>query len=173
MLEYAINFKNPIAIRYPRGGEDEYNFAKCEKIQLGKAEILLEGEDITIIAIGKTVAKAMKIAIKLKKMNIMADVINARFLKPLDVETIKNSIIKTKNVITIEDGTIINGLSTTIKELIIDENLEDIKIQSFAYPDEFIKHGTPEQLEQIYKLDENSIMEKITKNSCKKITNIV
>ena len=69
------------------------------------------------------VSRAMKIAEELEKENINTDVINARFLKPLDIKTIKNSIAKTKKVITIEDGTIINGLATAIKELIIDENL--------------------------------------------------
>ena len=72
--------------------------------------------------------------------------------------------MKTKNVITIEDGTIINGLSTAIKELIIDEKLEDIQIKSYAYPDEFIKHGGVEELEEIYKVDEKSIVKEIEKS---------
>ena len=100
----------------------------------------------------------------LSKEYINAEVINARFLKPLDKETIKKSIVKTKNVITIEDGTIINGLSTAIKELIIDEKLEDIQIKSYAYPDEFIKHGGVEELEEIYKVDEKSIVKEIEKS---------
>ena len=81
---------------------------------------------------------------------INAEVINARFLKPLDEETIKKSIEKTKKVITIEDGTKINGLATAIKELIMDEKLKDIEVTTYAYPDEFIKHGTVEELEKIY-----------------------
>ena len=83
-----------------------------EELKLGKAEILKEGKDITIVAIGKRVAKAMEMAEKLKQNEIDAEVINARFLKPLDKEKIKTSIEKTKNVITMEDGTEINGLGT-------------------------------------------------------------
>ena len=100
----------------------------------------------------------MKIAKKLQEKNIDAEVINARFLKPLDEENIKKSIEKTKNVVTIEDGTIINGLGTAIKELIIDNNMEEIKIKSYAYPDEFIPHGSVEELEKIYHVDEESIL---------------
>ena len=97
----------------------------------------------------------------LEKEKIDAEVINTRFLKPLDIEAIKKSIEKTKNVITIEDGTIINGLGTATKELIINENMENIKIKSYAYPDEFIKHGSVEELEKIYNQDAKSIYEYI------------
>ena len=93
--------------------------------------------------------------------------INTRFLKPLDKEKIKKSIEKTKFVITVEDGTIINGLGTAIKELIIDENIKDVKIKSFAYPDEFIKHGKVEELEEIYHQDKNSIYKYIKNNIIK------
>ena len=100
----------------------------------------------------------MKIAEKLEKENATTvEVINARFLKPIDKETIKHSITKTKNVITIEDGTIINGLGTAVQEIIIEENLQDIKIKNYAYPDEFIKHGEVSELEKIYGLDEGAI----------------
>ena len=153
MIEFAIKLGKPVVIRYPRGGEDKYKFNKEEKIELGKAETLTYGKNATIIAIGKTVSKAVKIAEKLEKV----EVINARFLKPLDVEKIKESIVKTKNVIVIEDGTSVGGLTTAIKELIVDENLKNIKFKSFAYPDKFIEHGSVEELEKRYNVDENTI----------------
>ena len=151
MMEFAVTLNKPVVIRYPRGGEDEnVKFEKHEEIKLGKAEVLKEGQDVSIIAIGKRVAKAMQMAENYKKEGMDADVINARFLKPLDVETIKKSIEKTKNVVTLEDGTKINGLGTAIEELIVEENLQGIKLQRYAWPDEFIKHGTVEELEEIY-----------------------
>ena len=165
MLEYAVTLKRPVIIRYPRGGESKkIKFDKNKKISLGKAEILKEGKDISIISIGKTVSRAMELSNMLKNDEIEAEVINARFLKPLDKQEILKSIKKTKNVITIEDGTIINGLGTAIKELVVDENLTGIKVKSYAYPDEFIKHGTVEELEKIYKQDVISIYEDITEN---------
>ena len=151
MLEFAVSLKKPVVIRYPRGEEDtNIKFKNHEKIEEGKAEIIKEGENVTIIAIGKMVAKALQIAEKLQQKGKEVEIINARFLKPLDVETIIKSIQKTKNVITLEDGTEINGLGTAIKELIVDNKLEKINIKSIAYPDEFIPHGSVEELEKKY-----------------------
>lgn len=102
--------QRPVAIRYPRGGEGKIKFEKCEKIELGKAEIIKEGTDLTIVAIGKMNERAMEIAEELEKNGTSAEVINARFLKPLDKETILKSIEKTRKVITIEDGLLKGGL---------------------------------------------------------------
>lgn len=164
MLEFAIKLKKPVVIRYPRGGEStKVNFDKHDEIILGKAEILKKIDetkekdiikDVTIIAIGKMVAKAMKMARKLEiELGYRTEVINARFLKPLDKFTILNSISETKNVITIEDGTEINGLATAVKELIVDNGLQNIKFKSYAYPDKFIRHGSVEELEKLYGLN--------------------
>jgi 1-deoxy-D-xylulose-5-phosphate synthase len=143
--------KKPVIIRYPRGGESkDIKFEKHQKIEEGKAEIIKEGTDVSILAIGNKVESAMKLAEKLKIEKLNAEVINVRFLKPLDKKTIKESIEKTKNVITIEDGTIINGLATAVKELIVDEDIQNVKLKTYAYPDEFIKHGSVEELEEIY-----------------------
>ena len=166
MLEFAVKLKKPVVIRYPRGGEDtEIEFKKHENVELGRAEILQQiekpqlGDDshqtVTIVAIGKMIAKAMKRAHKIKQESgIDAEIINARFLKPLDTSTILQSIKKTKNVITIEDGTEINGLATAVKELIVDNNLQNIKFKCYAYPDKFIQHGTVDELENLYGFNE-------------------
>ena len=159
MLEFAVKLNRPVVIRYPRGGEDKEKFNKHENIELGKAETVLKGKDITIIGIGKTTSRASAVAKEIKKAGIEADVINARFLKPMDRETIKNSLQKTKNVITIEDGTIINGLSTAVREIIDEEKIKNVELKSFAYPDEFIKQGTVEEIEKEYKVDKEAIIE--------------
>ena len=164
MLEFAVTLNKPVIIRYPRGGEGKTKINSHEKIKFGKAQILEKGADLTIVAIGKMVERAVEIAHELKKCNIEADVINARFLKPFDVKTVKESILKTKNIVTIEDGTKINGLGTTVKELIIDEKIEGVKFKQYAYPDEFIKHGKVEELEKIYGLDSITIKNDILKN---------
>ena len=151
MMEFAVKLKKPVVIRYPRGGQGKnVKFEKCKSIKLGEAEVIKEGEDLSIIAIGKRVETAIKFSEELEGKGISTEIINARFLKPLDQEKIKKSIEKTKKVITIEDGTIINGLGTAIKELIIDNNLKDIEVKSYAWPDEFIKHGKVIELEKIY-----------------------
>lgn len=162
MLEYGVNLGRPVVIRYPRGGEEK-EFKEHEKIETGKAEIIRKGKDISIIAIGKMASRAEDIGINLEKEGIDVEVINARFLKPLDKEKIKASIIKTKKVITLEDGTIINGLGTAVEEVIVEENLEGIKLKKLAYPDSFIKHGEVAELEKIYGLDKENIIKEIKK----------
>ena len=171
MLAFAVDLNKPVVIRYPRGGEDEYKIEQQEKLNLGKAEILKEGKDISIIAIGKMVARAMKVAEKIEKeqKDISVEVINTRFLKPIDQETIKQSIEKTKNVITIEDGTIVNGLATAVQEMIQREKLQEIKIRNYAYPDQYIQHGSVEELEKIYAVDEDTIVREC-KEEFKEIT---
>jgi 1-deoxy-D-xylulose-5-phosphate synthase len=157
MLEFAIDLKKPTMIRYPRGGEQKA-FETAEEISLGKAEVLREGKDITIIAIGKMVARAMEVAEELVKSGIEATVINARFLKPLDEETIIRNLKNKNNVITIEDGTIVGGLGSKVEEVIF-ENKININLEKFAYPDEFIKHGSTNEIEEKYGLDVGSIVE--------------
>ena len=176
MLEFAVNIEKPVVIRYPRGGEDKnIKFEIHNKIELGKSEILKEFDNdkiealenqnledveinenkekpknVSVIAIGKMVPRAMKIAKKEENNGNNVCVVNSRFLKPFDRTNILEILKKSDKVITIEDGTIINGLGTIIKEIIVEENLENIEIETQAYPDEFIQHGSVEQLEDMY-----------------------
>lgn len=157
MLEFAINLKKPVLIRYPRGSED-IKFASCEEIRLGEAEVLKEGNEILIIAIGKMVSTAVKVSNILEEDGINSTVINSRFLKPFDNKKILKYIAKSKTVVTIEDGTIIGGLGSKLEELIV-ENKLNIDLKKFAYPDMFIKHGNVSEIEKKYGLDVGSIVE--------------
>ena len=160
MMDYAYKYNGPIVIRYPRGGDNNSKLSS-EKIVLGKSELLNTGDDLTIICAGSTVSKGLELVNELEKDNIKSDLINIRFIKPLDEDTIIQSISKTKNVVVLEDGTIINGLCTSIKELIIDNNLNNIKSKFYAYPDKFIKHGSVDKIEKKYKLDVDSLYKDI------------
>lgn len=163
MLEFAVNFNGPILIRYPRGGEN-HKFTRKLSIKLGKAELIRQGKDITIIGIGKTVGKAVEVAELLKKQNINSEVINARFLKPLDEKFIVKSIKKTGRVATIEDNTLKGGLGSSVIELVNKFNLQNIKVETFGYDDCFVPHGGTEELEKIYKQDVESIAEQLAKS---------
>lgn len=158
MLNLAVNLNGPIAIRYPKGNYTD-NLIASTPITYGKAEIIQEGKDLSIIAFGKTVRTSLKVSEILKDKNISTEIINIRFLKPLDKETILNSIRKTKNFITIEDNVITGGLASSIKDLVINE--KNIAGKYFAYPDEFIKHGTCEELEKLYGMDADSIVKQL------------
>lgn len=175
MLEFAVNLNKPVVIRYPRGGEGSIKFTQHEKIELGKCEKIVENpfenseKCVTIIAIGNMVARAVEVSKILQEKGIGTEVINSRFLKPLDKEEIIKSISNTKNCITIEDGVITGGLGTSIKELIVDEDLRDVKIKAFAYPDKFIEHGSVDELEKKYGMDVETIANEILKERKNKI----
>lgn len=159
MLDFALTVGKPIAIRYPRGGESNYKFNKHNNITYGKGELLRKGDNITIVAIGKMVAYAMGVAELLEKDNIYAEVINARFAKPFDKSMIRKSIKKTNFLVTIEDNNVHGGFGETL-----DSELDyTCKTINFGYPDEFIKHGSVDEIEKKYGLDVNSIYERIKK----------
>ena len=161
MMEFAIKLKSPVVIRYPRGGEAKRIFKTHSYITNKKCEILTKGNDVTIIAIGNQVSKAMSIFYKLKQAKINATVINARFLKPIDNYSYIHSIKNTKFVVTIEDNTLVGGLASSINELIAKKHLKDVTIRNFGYPDVFVEHGSVDDLEKKYGLDEESILNSI------------
>ena len=99
--------------------------------------------------------------LELKKDKINVEVINSRFLKPFDNFGILKSIKKTKFVITIEDGTCIGGLGSTVKELLVDNNIKDVRLKSYSYPDKFIEHGHYDIIMKRLELDTESIYNKI------------
>lgn len=166
MMDYAINELNtPVAIRYPRGSEEIIEYkerSQLQRLKNKKAEILKHGKDVTIIASGKMVSKAIKVAEKLNNI-IECEVINASFLKPLDEETLKQSIEKTKYVLTIEDGVLNGGLYTEIAELITKYSIQGVKVEGCAYKEGFVKQGTVNELERLNHLDVESITAKIIK----------
>ena len=161
MMEYAIKMKAPVVIRYPRGGEVKQDYKQDTKIELGKAEKLISGSDVTIVAIGNQVSKAIDVSNMLEKEKIKAEVINARFLKPFDQKTVLESISRTKFVVTIEDNILIGGLSSEVKEIVLENKLEETTIKSFGYPDKFIAHGSPQEIEELYELDKKTIFQYI------------
>ena len=164
MMEYAVELKCPVVIRYPRGSEEDTGIVITKELKLGKCEKIKTGKDVTIVAIGKMVSKALEIAKILKEHKIDVEVINSRFLKPFDSFGVLKSIEKTKNVVVIEDGTCIGGLSSTVKELIVDNKIKDVKFKEYNYPDKFIEHGSVSELEDRYGFNNKDIVEYIIKS---------
>lgn len=158
MLEFGVNLDKPVFIRYPRGGEN-FSFESTEDIELGKAEIVQEGTDLSIIAIGNMVGRAEEVASLLPEKSVK--IINARFLKPLDEETILNSIRKTGYCITIEDNLLKGGLGSAVVEVVNKSDIQDVKIKSFGYDDTFVEHGTVKELEDKYGLSAEKISGKL------------
>lgn len=157
MLEYAVEEHNgPIAVRYPRG--DVQAKAKQGKFEFGKAYIMNKGSDITIIAVGRMVSTAEKVLTLLD--GVSAELINIRTIKPIDGETVAESVKKTGKVVVIEDATHFGGVGEMIA-LLLEENGINAKFHSFAFADEPITHGSINQLDKLYKMDFESIAKRI------------
>lgn len=156
MLDYAINaHKAPIAIRYPRGSQ-QYT-KNVPYFSYGKAQLLCEGSDFTIAATGRMVKKADEICTELQKDGISCELIALPTIKPLDTEALIKSINKTKNIITLEDGTKIGGMGSAIGCTISEANI-NCTFKAFAFPDTIISQGTVTELDEKYGLGNEEII---------------
>lgn len=164
MMDFAVSLKGPVVIRYPRGGEKMLPSTRWNPIHLGKGEILKRGKDFTIVSVGSSVSKAIEVASLLENDSFSCDIVSCRFIKPFDEKLIIKSVQKTGKVIVIEDGTIIGGLCSIVKEIISEYFSGNIQTFYYAYPDSFIPHGSVLELEKKYHLDAYSIYFSIKKN---------
>ncbi|PKL51476.1 MAG: 1-deoxy-D-xylulose-5-phosphate synthase [Nitrospira bacterium HGW-Nitrospira-1] len=154
MLEFAMKYKGPSAIRYPRGEAPEALLSPNEVI-MGKGEILQDGTDIALLAIGSCVIPALNAAKKLERDGINAAVINARFIKPLDRELIL-SISSIPKIITIEENNLQGGFGSSALECLNDSGVT-AKVRRLGIPDRFVEQGHPDRLRARYGLDEEGI----------------
>jgi 1-deoxy-D-xylulose-5-phosphate synthase len=160
MLKTAVNCKGPVAIRYSRGeGEGAKLDKELKVLEIGKAEVLAEeGNDLTVIAIGKPVYATWEAVRELSKEGIKATLLNARFAKPLDKDLISNMSLKTGKVITVEENVITGGFGEAVRELLAEVN---VSVKIIALPDQFIEHGSCEILRDKYGLTKDKIKQSI------------
>jgi 1-deoxy-D-xylulose-5-phosphate synthase len=161
LLEYAVFSHNgPIAVRYPRGSGPRL-LAAAKPVRRGKGVKLLQGEDITIAAVGNMVETALKEAEILKKSDISAEVINARFVKPLDERLILMSAEKTGAIVTIEDNCVRGGFGSAVLELLNRKELT-VKSEAIGFQDIPVTHGSREDIYKKHNLDAVSVARKVT-----------
>lgn len=155
MLEFAIKYQGPIAIRYPRGRVPDNLFTGSE-VTMGKGEILRNGTDIALIATGSCVIPALNAAEKLEKDGINATVVNARFIKPLDKELVLSIASKISKIVTIEESSLQGGFGSSVLECLNDSGIE-VKVRRLGIPDRFVEQGQPDRLRAKYGLDDEGI----------------
>lgn len=162
MIATGIDYQGPAFVRYPRGkGTGKAIKDKPEKIQIGKAQRLLPTGEIEIWAIGAMVADALELAKKLQNHGIEAGVVNARFVKPLDVDLLLESVKSSKRIITLEDNVLMGGFGSAILEE-LQINGCNHPVERFGWPDEFIEHSTSvKELREGSKIDLETIFQKI------------
>ncbi len=156
MLKFSVGFNGPLAIRYPKDGKRIFKVNTA--LEYGKWEKLTEsGSDAVIISCGERAITESLIASQiLKESNVAVEVINARFVKPLDREMLEG--IEHKHIITVEDNVLSGGLGSLVNTFYADRNKV---IKNFAYPDEFISHGAVSELMRDYGITGESIAEYI------------
>jgi 1-deoxy-D-xylulose-5-phosphate synthase len=154
MLKTAVYSGRPISIRYPRGAG--YGVAmdkELQEIEIGKGELLVEGDDLTLVAIGSTVYPALQAAALLKEKGISASVINARFIKPLDSELILAQAEKSGCLVTVEENALQGGFGSAVLEAVSDAGLTTVRVKRIGIPDSFVEHGSQAQLRADLGLD--------------------
>lgn len=161
MLHTAFTINGPVAIRYPRGigAGAEIEPERC-RLEIGRSVTLHEGKDLAIIAIGRSVDMARDLLAILEQQGIKASLVNARFVKPLDENTITIMAAKTGKIVTIEDNCLQGGFGSAVVELLADHNI-NADVLRLGIPDEFIEQGKVEILFNYLDLDPESMADKI------------
>lgn len=158
MLKTAVYSNRPISLRYPRGtGYGVTMDQSPVALEIGKGEILAEGDDLAIIAIGSTVYPALDAAKLLAERGIHATVVNARFVKPLDHDLITNVARRTGVLLTVEENALAGGFGSAILELLESAGIGGIKVKRIGIPDYFVEHGSQSQLRKNLSLDAHGI----------------
>ncbi|GFE59291.1 1-deoxy-D-xylulose-5-phosphate synthase [Geobacter sp. AOG1] len=154
MLKTAIYADRPMALRYPRGnGYGVRLDQEITELPIGKGEMLADGNDLAIIAIGCTVYPALEAATLLAEQGIRATVINARFVKPLDRELILAAANRTGCLITVEENALQGGFGSAVLELLEQEEVTGVRVKRLGIPDRYIEQGPQPRLRADLGLD--------------------
>jgi 1-deoxy-D-xylulose-5-phosphate synthase len=158
----SIYEKGPVAIRYPRGsGPGIIAYNSMNIIEIGKAETLHSGKDVAILALGNMVNHSIKAAELLQQSNINPEIVNMRFVKPLDHSLLDSVIERFRYIVTVEDGVQNSGFGSAVTEYFSLKQVNNVKVLNLGIPDNFVTHGTPAQLYNMLKLDAIGISESV------------
>lgn len=160
MLKFAIAADTPMAIRYPRGDACDLWKEKRTPIESGKAEVLCEGTEVALFAIGSMVETAWKVMEKLQERGISATVVNARFAAPLDKECICGLAQKHRLLVTLEENVASGGMGEHVAALLMEEQSR-IKLLRIAVPDTFVEHGDVDTLYRVLGMDADTVTNRI------------
>lgn len=159
MLMTAVAHKGPIAFRYPRGSAAGVKIDdNMVPIPVGKGEILKQGSDILILALGSSVAEAMAAHSLLAEEGVFATVVNCRFVKPMDTELICSLAREIPRIITVEENVREGGFGSAVIECLTDAGISNFCIERIGIPDRFIEHGPQKFLRSKYGLDAAAIV---------------
>lgn len=161
MMKFALTFDGPIAIRYPRGtaydGLEDFR----APIAYGKSEFLYEEEDICIMAVGSMVKTAVEVRHMLKEIGYACSLVNARFVKPIDEEQIREVIKEHKLIVTMEENVEKGGYGDSVRRFVDEITEGAVKVLQIAIPDVYVEHGNVDLLKKELGMDEGTIAKRI------------
>lgn len=161
MMATALSHDGPIAFRYPRGSSCQpLDKGEPSAIPIGQAEVLREGNDILIVAIGNAVQPALEASRLIEDAGISSCVVNARFIKPLDIGLIGRLARKIKYVLTVEENVLDGGFGSAVVENLSELQINELRVERIGLPDRFIEHGAQQLLRKIIGLDAEGIARK-------------
>jgi 1-deoxy-D-xylulose-5-phosphate synthase len=162
MLKTALDYPGPAAVRYPRGaGEGVELDEDIHALPLGRGEVLRDGSDLAIVAIGAMVMPALRAAEAVQAEGIEAAVLNARFVKPVDADLIVQYAQKTGALLTVEDHVQQGGFGSAVLEALAEHGVSGVTVLRHALPDAIIEHGAQKLLRRDYGMDEAGIAAQI------------
>ena len=162
MLDYAHSLDAPCVIRYPKGREgDATEHGQEIVIETAKSERISSGDDVEIWALGNMAEIAEKALDVLREKGLSAGLVNARFVKPLDEAGLTESIRRTKVLVTLEDNIITGGFGSCVSDFIKASGERDVRMLKLGWPQQFLEHGSIDELFRKYRLDAESVAERI------------
>jgi 1-deoxy-D-xylulose-5-phosphate synthase len=158
MLDFALGYDGPCSMRYPKTKADSLAREAAE-VELGRAEVIRRGEDGMIVCCGTLLADCAKAADTLAREGLAVGVINARFVKPLDAETILGAMRSSPFVVTVEEGALMGGFGSAVVEAAVDAGVSTGHVVRRGIPDHFVEHAERGQLLTDLGLDAAGIAE--------------
>jgi 1-deoxy-D-xylulose-5-phosphate synthase len=159
MLTTSLAHRGPVAVRYPRGDVEGVKTEKRDlPLPIGKGEVLQRGNDILILAIGRSVGDALIAHATLAVKGISATVVNCRFVKPLDVDLIGALAREIPRIITVEENVRQGGFGSAVLECLSDQRITGFHMECIGIPDIFVEHGPQKMLRSKYGIDASSIV---------------
>ena len=160
MLRFAVDFRHPIAVRYPRGAAYEGMRQFRAPVEYGKSEVLYEEKDIAVIFVGHMAELADSVRRSLKEAGYSCSLINARFVKPLDTELL-DELAKTHSLfVTIEENVLTGGFGEQVMDYVSRAAL-DVYVRNIGIPDEYVEHGNVEVLRKETGLDRETVVKQV------------
>ena len=162
MMEFAMNHKGPVAIKYPRGSAYYEMKQQQAPMEYGKGEIVHQGSQVALVCVGKMMETGYEAMVSLAQQNMDITLVNPRFVKPMDETLIANLAKEHHTIITLEDNVLQGGFGQMVSAYLKGADSE-CRVENLAIKDTFVEHGTIEELTQMLGIDKQAVVDLVSK----------